>query len=651
MPDQQNPVNSSDDPVDARLRQLVGDASADAPAAPDPATFVGVNASLVASLDTARHRQRRWLMGGAVGLTAAAAAVTFLVLDTEPSDTLVPATVAITEPTTDPTVVETAPTESSVPVVAPTAPLDSTAPAVVETVPQPSTTAAEASPSTSSPGNDTDPLAATFVGLGASITGSEPFEFDFAVAPLNREDSADPTIVARYRTSEGSNAIVIRSGPQRYTSQDNPIGTTGQSVGGRNVYGTDDFNRDLFDPDSVGPCTSVSCSVWIPWDDNTDVSIQWTARPGTTSIGTDPVPTLERLLQVADRLIDDPDRLPSVRPTVVESAPTISNDGIIVADQTGVFVQDGWEPAPRQLTDTPSFAAVGLPDGRVVVSTGTGRGLPGELFTVVPLEGAELVPFWVDGLPEDGTVSIDVKDAATIDGVSTILYQATTGSCSGGQDGVFECDGTLETATIPVFDGQPLDRAADRRIIRDFGSVWERGIDVAISDRQQLPDISGVLHDLVIATPYFAAADGGPPSIDLSPNYPASYSEATVHIEIDDGYLVDYIDELGFGDNSIPEVRVSDRVGDAETIFSIEAVLPIAGFNQEPAPVNDLVPNVRRGNTFGALGTVWIETYEDAPDGGVDTVFIEVDLNGDEVRRISTGQDANIGSSLTTNNR
>lgn len=649
MPDQQNPVNSSDDAVDARLRQLVGDASVDAPAAPDPATFVGVNAASVASLDTARNR-RRWLMGGAVGLTTAAAAVTFLVLDNEPSDTLVPATAAITEPATDPTVVETTLTESSVPVVASTAPLDSAAPAVAETASQPSTTAAEASSSTSSPGNDSNPLAATFVGLGAPFNDSEPYEFDFAVAPLNREDSADPTRVARYRTTEGSNAIVIRSGPQRYTSQDNPIGTTGQSVGGRNVYGTDDFNRDLFDPDSVGPCTSVSCSVWIPWDDNTDVSIQWTARPGTTSIGTDPVPTLERLLQVADRLIDDPARLPTVRPTVVESAPTISDDGIIVADQTGVTVRDGWEPAPRQLTDTPAFSAVGLPDGRVVVTTGSGRGLPGELFTVEPFEGAELVPFWVDGLPEDGTVRLDVKDAATINGVSTILYQATTGSCSGGLDGTLECDGRLESATIPVFDGQPVDRATDRRIIRDFGSVWERGIEVSLRDGGALPDISGVLYDLVIATPYFAAADGGPPSIDLSPNYPASYSEATVHIEIDDGYLVDYIDELGFGDNSIPEVRVSDRVGDAETIFSIDGVLPVAGFLQEPAPVIDLVSNVRRGSTFGALGTVWIETYEDADDG-VETVFIEVDLTGNEVGRISTGQDANIGSSLTTNNR
>lgn len=646
MPDQPHAMDSSNDPIDARFRQLVGDASADAPVAPDPAAFVGVNASSVASLDSARQRRRRLLTGGAVGLTAAAAAVTFLVLDTEPTDTLVPATVPITEPATVPTVVETIGSNSTVPVVESTGPRDSAAAAVVETVSQSPTTTAEMS-STSAPGNDADPLAATLVGLGAPFADSESYEFDFAVEPLNREDSADPTRVARYRTTEGSNAIVIRSGPKRYTPQGDPIDTI---AGDRNVYDSDAFSRDVFDPNIVGPCTSVSCAVWIPWDDNTDVSIQWIARPDITFIGTDPEPTLERLLEVADRLTGDADRVPTARPAIAESAPTISNDGIIVADQTGVTVRDGWEPEPRQLTDTPAFAAVGLPDGRVVITTGSGRGLPGELFTIAPFEGATLVPFWVDGLPEDGTVRIDIKDAATIDGVSTILYQATTGSCSGGQDGVFECDGTLDTATISVFDGQPLDRAVDRRVIRDFGSVWERGVDVAISDRQQLPDISGVLYDLVVATPYFAAADGGPPGIDLAPSYPPSYSEAAVYIEIDDGYLVDYIDESRFGADGIAEVRVSDRVGDAETIFSIEAVLPIAGFTQEPAPVNDLVPNVRRGSAFGALGTVWIETYEDA-DIGVETVFIEVDLTGNEVSRISTGQDANIAASISTNNR
>lgn len=60
-----------------------------------------------------------------------------------------------------------------------------------------------------------------------------------------------------------------------------------------------------------------------------------------------------------------------------------------------------------------------MPDGRIVVQTRSAP-LPGELIVEPPRDPeAPMEPFWPDGYPDDGSVQIDVEDAATIDGVAT----------------------------------------------------------------------------------------------------------------------------------------------------------------------------------------------------------------------------------------
>lgn len=619
MSDPRNPIdpgNSSGDPIDARLRQLVADASADAPPAPDPATFVPGTPGAVRSLDTARQRRRRWLTGGAIGLTAAAAAVTFLVFDNEPTDTLVPATVPVTEPVL-------------VPVTTVQEPIDST-------VPEPTpTTAPEQQPSDTDEPADADGEP-TKVAITPTATSREVYDFDFATTT----DVGEILHTARYRTSDRQHAVYIRSTVGEGEPEGDPALATLPS------------GREVYDANVSEGCSDLACAVWVPWDESTTVSIQWMARPGSDESTADPDDLLARLVDVAGQLVDGAERVPFFRPAVTAGGPTISSDGIVVADASGIVARDSWD-GERQLTTQPAGSAVGLPDGRVIATTGTGRGLPGELRIIDPRAepDAELDQMWVDGVPDDGSARIVLLDAATVDGVSTILYQVVTGSCSGGQDGTFECDGVLEVATIPATDAE---LAVDRRVVRDLGSVWEKSIAADLNDGQSLPDISGVVHDLVIATPYFDSV-GGDDWIDLSPSYEAAYSEATIYIRMRDGYLVDYIDEPDFDQPDDPMVRISDRVGDAETEFPIDGLLPITGFTEEPGPVLDLVPNIRRGSTFGAEGTVWIETYQNAepsddPDLRVTTLFIEVDLDGNEVSRIATGQNADLPAALTTTN-
>jgi hypothetical protein len=632
MSDPRNPIdpgNSSGDPIDARLRQLVADASADAPPAPDPATFVPGTPGAVRSLDTARQRRRRWLTGGAIGLTAAAAAVTFLVFDNEPTDTLVPATVPITEPLLVPATTVPAPTASTVPEPAPTTAPEQQPSDTDDTQPEPTAAAS----TTDEPADaDGEP---TRVAITPTATSREVYDFDFATTT----DVGEVLHTARYRTSDRQHAVYIRSTAGEGEPEGDPALATLPS------------GREVYDANSSEGCSDLACAVWVPWDESTTVSIQWMARPGSNESTADLDELLARLVDVAGQLVDGAERVPFFRPAVTAGGPTISSDGIIVADASGIVARDSWD-GERQLTTQSAGSAVGLPDGRVIATTGTGRGLPGELRIIDPSAepDAELDQMWVGGVPDDGSARIVLMDAATVDGVSTILYQVVTGSCSGGQDGTFECDGVLEVATIPAIDAE---LAVDRRVVRDLGSVWEKSIAVDLNDGQSLPDISGVVYDLVIATPYFDSLEDD--WIDLSSSYEAAYSEATVHIGMRDGYLVDYIDEPDFDQPDNPMVRISDRVGDAETDFSIDGLLPITGFTEEPGPVLDLVPNIWRGSTFGAEGTVWIETYENAepsddPELRVTTLFIEVDLDGNEVSRIATGQNADLPATLTTTN-
>jgi hypothetical protein len=132
-------------------------------------------------------------------------------------------------------------------------------------------------------------------------------------------------------------------------------------------------------------------------------------------------------------------------------------------------------------------------------------------------------------------------------------------------------------------------------------------------------------------------------------------SETSVLIAVDqDGYLVDYIGESGRNDAGI--IRVRDNVGDAEATVPLTGVLPIVGTIRESAPVLDIAPNLLRLATGAVGGTIWVQTYEDAtssddPDVRVTTVFIEVDLDGNEVSRISSVRSAAVGATLTATNR
>lgn len=119
-------MSEPNDPFEARLRRLVGDAADDSPSPPSVEAMMSTNRPTSRGVDT----RRRWVAGGTIGLVAAA--VIALVVVPTGDDAVRP--------------IDTAP---SLPVVSTTAPTLETTPSSAPS--EPNTTAV---PSTSTPGTD-----------------------------------------------------------------------------------------------------------------------------------------------------------------------------------------------------------------------------------------------------------------------------------------------------------------------------------------------------------------------------------------------------------------------------------------------------------------------------------------------------------------
>ena len=140
-------MSEPNDPLDARIRRLVGDAVSDSPSPPSTEEMMSVNRPT----DQRPDSKRRWIAGGTIGLVAAAV-ITLLVVPIGDDDVVQPVDTAPTIPIPGTgTTVATADTEPSTATTEPdtTEPPSTTAPATAASTTAPPTTTAPSSTSTS----------------------------------------------------------------------------------------------------------------------------------------------------------------------------------------------------------------------------------------------------------------------------------------------------------------------------------------------------------------------------------------------------------------------------------------------------------------------------------------------------------------------
>ena len=559
MTDQSNNEEHTEAGFGSQVRQLLGSASSDAPTAPGVDLFRSDGNFSPTGVE---RRRRRWATAGAVGLASAAAGVSFFVVQSDPTDTVRtadPAPVASTSPTTQPLVSTSGPAETS--------PSVST---------QPTTTAV--------PGDAT--VTPTPLLLFTFVDG---YDLDYAVT-----DPGEQIRLVRYRDDQPDSpaiALIIRGYTDDFLNPVRELGRQTWSVNGRTVY----------DDNQLAGCLPDYCSVGLQWDDNTNVSVAWSAPEGT-ELG--PEHSIESLVDFVSDLGETDPKV--FRPVVAAFGPTISAHGVLVAGPDGVIAFDGWEQEPLVLTTMPAIKAIGLPDGRVLVQTQYSVE-PSGLFIVDPNNaGQPPTPYWPSAIPDDGTVSIDVEDAATINGIPTLLLQVKNPD-----------NGTLELASINATN-------EDRRVIADFPDaslgLFPKGfLDIDLRDTESSPAIGGITYDRYDPVVFFSDLNGQRDEFFeqsvMGPNVRA--------LGLDPNNFLVSKDIGG-------PITISDQVGDQFVEIDI----------QDPDLANEvngsleIEPALLR--TGPVSGSVWVQ--------GSDMEWIEIGLDGIERNRVT-------GITLTTTNR
>lgn len=429
--------------LDGAIRRLVALAGDDAPPAPD----LGV--PVLASSTPVRQR---WLP-----ITAAAAVLTLVIAgvwrstDNDQGPVIRPV-IASDVTVTEPNVVST----TSGPPSAMTAPVET----ANSTVPTPATLNPD-----NLAGLDVVPdVPIAFTPLLLADPG-ESYWLDYAIYdPANpysgyvryrgttsdrpvTGDGAELPAIDLYVTAPGLAGGVVPSTPG--TSTDTSTDTW--VVNGRTV--TD----GTVDGGSIGRCRADYCAVSLQWDDTTRVTVSWS--PGRLdSLPADATP--EQLLAVVEQLTEVAGD--EYRPTASIAAPSLSRVAVVEANGDGVTVTDNRDHTVTLSTE-PAADAVVLPDGRILIARTTRPAPPGSLLVTTPsITGQlpELRRFWPTGI--DPTKLVAIKDAATIDGSVSVLYEVT-GPCTGPID----CDGQL----IVI----PIDAPDRSRIVFNY-DAWNQAI-------------------------------------------------------------------------------------------------------------------------------------------------------------------------------
>jgi len=574
MTDQSNNEDHTDAGFDSQVRQLLRTASSDAPTAPGVDSFRSAGKTTPTRL---RRRRRRWATAGAIGLAGAAAGVSFFVVQSDPTDTVRTVDrppVASTSPTTQPPVstsAETSPSVSTQPST-PAAPLST----------RPTTTAV--------PGDAT--VTPTPLLLFSFVDG---YDLDYAVTAPGEQIR-----LVRYRDDRPDSPaieLILRGTPDDFLNPVRELDRQTWSVNGRTVY----------DDNQLDGCAPDYCSVGLQWDNNTNVSVAWSA-PAGAELG--PEHSIESLV---DFVSDLGETSPEVfRPVVVSFGPTISAHGVLVAGPDGVVAFDGREQEPLVLTTMPAIKAIGLPDGRVLVQTGFSVD-PSGLFIVDPNTAGQTppTPYWPSAIPDDGTVSIDVEDAATINGVPTLLLQVKNPD-----------NGTLELASINASN-------EDRRVIAEFPDAslgfFPKGfLDIDLRGTDGVPAIGGITYDGFEPEVFFSDLNGQrdqrfEQQSAMGPNVRAVGLDPNVFLVSKAvGGPITIIDQVG---DQLVEIDIRDPALANEVDGSLE-----------------IEPLLLR--TFPVSGSVWVQGSN--PEGVIE--WIEIGVDGLERNRVP-------GITLTTNNR
>jgi hypothetical protein len=565
---------SNDDQLDEQLRRLARRSIEHRASAVDTdAALSDHHGRLDSSLSPKRTRHR-WF-AAAAAVTMAVAGVAALAWPRSDTDPVRVATETVALPSI--------PTDSGSPSTEPS-PTAST---------QPSTSAGATStaPSTTAVPNDFT-VTPTPLALFSILDG---YDLDYAVtAP------GGGIRLVRYRDDQPDSPaieLILRGTGDDFLNPVRELDRQTWTVNGRTVYDDNEF----------AGCLPDYCSVGLQWDDNTSVSVAWSAPEGT-ELG--PEHSIESLVGfVSDLGETDPEVF---RPVVVSSGPTISAHGVLLASPDGVVAFDGWERQPRVLTTMPAIKAIGLPDGRVLVQTNFSVE-PSGLFVVDPNDAPQTppAPYWPSAIPADGTVSIDVEDAATINGVPTLLLQVKNPD-----------NGTLELASIDASN-------EDRRVIAEFpdaslGFLPKGFLDVDLRDTESIPAIGGITYNGFEPEVFFSDLNGQrdqrfEQQSAMGPNVRAVGLDPNVFL----------VSKAVGG-----PIRIIDQVGDQFVEIDI----------RDPALANEvdgsleIEPQLLR--TFPVSGSVWVQGSN--PEGVIE--WIEVGVDGIGRNRVTA-------TTLTTTNR
>ncbi len=567
MSDNSSSGNDFDSDIDDVIGHIVSAAGSDAPRAPAVELFTDMDQPVA---DHSRSSSARPLaLVGAIAVIGVAAVVSLLAIQSERAGVL-----DLNED----------PLNTAAPNIlpAPTTTDGSTATTVVPT-------ATPTSIPTSDVGDRVEPTPLELVQV------ADGYVIDFAVSLPNTPES--DLKVARYRNDRPDSPAIeltLRGSTRGFLPPELLAERQSWEVDGRTVV----------DDNQVGGCLPDYCSVNVQWDETTNVSVAWSARPGT-ELG--PEHNIDALVEMVGWL-SELGGVEMYRPTVNSLGPTISHRGVLVTGPDGVIAFDGWEPEPLVVTRTPAIKATGLPDGRVIVQTQFSAA-PGELFIVDPSQPASADPvrFWPSGIPDDGSVTVDIEDAATIDGVPTLLLQVKNPN-----------DGTIELAPVAS------DAGSERRVVAQFPDaslgLFPKGfVDVDLRDTDSIPAIGGVFYDAFDPLPFFAYLDGE--RIEVTDWLTDTLGDVR-SISFSEGFLV-------FQDVDGP-ITIIDQVGDQFVEIAVQNEDLTFGVRGSL----ELEPALLR--TFPVSGSVWVQPEPET--------WVEIGVDGVERNRVS-------GTTLTIANQ
>ncbi len=289
-------------------------------------------------------------------------------------------------------------------------------------------------------------------------------------------------------------------------------------------------------------CRSDYCAVTLIWDDQTGITISWQPIAGQSLL---PDHNPDQLVELVAELYEaDPD---AYRAAATYDTTLLSSLAMVTAGADGVEVIDGRGFALG--TNEPSHRAVVLPDGRTLIQTAE-LADPDHLFLRTPLYAGQfppLEPFWPPGVPDDGSVRVDIQDAATVNGRPTLLYAEITGPCTGLDD----CTGALKSVAM-LGDPAPT-------IVFEFpDSAFKTSVKAQLSNVPYPGLVVGQYDGDDDIIPIIATPDGVPgtdtATLGLQHSYPAS---TEIEFATTDGHIAWILDN---------ELIVRDLTGNIDDI-------------------------------------------------------------------------------------